>query len=262
MTRKVLRDATQFENLAIEFRDRFVSISEKKKNEKKSEALEIFSKKMEDLPSFWMDFRSYERRLRGIADFLSRIDDLFRTLYGSTLLLGGGLYFYYGSQSHFGDNISKILEAHEKVKDNIPKLVSKFDDEETLRIEEAYHTLMQSCYWSSVINSAVALEKRLFGILKSRNTKFLKQNRPNLRFSLGELIGVYINNKKRFQTCIPHRHDNLLTLINDYRIISAHSKQFDLDRATADAIFNLTLKFLIDDDCQPVVRKKKRDHKN
>jgi len=259
MTRQVLDEALRFESIVIKFRDTFIVDDPDENNtDAKLEQLSKLVKKLEERQSFWMNFSNYEKRVRGIADFLARMDDRFRALYGTTLLLGGGFYMSYGSDAKFKDNIDKILDAHKNVKDIIPDLVSKFDDEETLRIQEAYHTLVQGCYWSAVINSAVALEKRLFTILKSRNTKFLKQTKSNLRFSLGELIGVYIDNKKRFQICIPHRHDNLLTLVNDYRIISAHSKQFDIDRATADAIFNLTLKFLIDDDCRPINRKRKK----
>jgi hypothetical protein len=186
------------------------------------------------------------------------MDDKYCDLHGVTLRFGGGSYMRFGQIEEFSENIDAVLEYHEKVKDGIPGLTSKLDNEETNRIQEAYHTLQERCYWSSVINSAVALEKRLFTILKSRNTKFLEQRKSDLRFSLGELIGLYIDNKSKFNTCIPHRHDNLLTLVNDYRIISAHSKQFDIDRATTNAIFNLTLKFMVDDECRPVRRGRKK----
>jgi hypothetical protein len=259
MTRRVLQDILHFEEVVNRFKDEFVEPEEENDEQKKSENLKLskMEKRFEKIPRFWMSFRDYERRIRGAGDVLARMDDTFRDLYGTTLVFGAGYRLIFGNTIGFNENISRVLMEYNKVKDTIPGFIEKFDNEEILRIQEAYHTLIEGCYWSSVINSAVALEKRLFMILKSRNTKFMKQYRASLRFSLGELIGLYIDNKKSFHSCIPHRHDNLLTLVNDYRIISAHSKQFDLDSPTADAIFNLTLKFLIDDECHPVSRKKK-----
>ena len=246
MPRRALQDALRFEEIVNEFRDTIIKEDKKEKKLTKKES-----------PGFWMDFGSYSNRIRGAADILARMSDKYERLHGATMLFGGGVYMVFGQVKQFASNIEDVLEHHEKLKDGIPGLISKLDNEETLRIQEAYYTLQEQCYWSSVINSAVALEKRLFAVLKSRNTKFLVQRKTNLRFSLGELIGLYIDNKSKFKTCIPRRHDNLLTLVNDYRIISAHSKQFDIDRATADAIFNLTLKFMVDDECRPVRRGRK-----
>lgn len=248
MTRKALQDALRLEEIVNEFRDEFI------KEDKKEKKLSL----NKDMPSFWFDFRRYSSRIMGAADILARMDDKYYDLYRATMLFGGGLYWRFGQIKQFSQSIEAVLNCHEPVKDEIPELISKLDDEEVLRIQEAYHSLQEECYWSSVVNCAVALEKRLFAILKSRNTKLLTDRKPNLRFSLGELIGLYIDNKSKFKTCIPSRHDNLLTLSNDYRIISAHSKQLDIDRATADAVFNLMLKFMVDDECRPVRRGRKK----
>jgi hypothetical protein len=247
MTRNALHDALRFEEIVNEFRDEII-----KKDEKEKEI------SISENPRFWLDFRNYSSRIVGAADILARMDDKYQDLHGATLLFGGGLYMVFSRAERFSGNIEIVLEYHEEVKDGIPELISKLDDEEKSRIQEAYHTLQEQCYWSSVINCAVALEKRLFAILKSRNTKFLMDRKTNLEFSLGKLIGLYIDNKSAFKTCIPSRHDNLLTLANDYRIISAHSKRLDIDRATADAVFNLMLKFMVDDECRPVRRGRKK----
>jgi hypothetical protein len=246
MTRKALQDALKFEKLVNEFKDTLL------KEDKKEKKLSL-----RESPSFWLNFREYSSRIKGAADILARMSDKYQDLHGATLLFGGGVFMVFGPINLFSSNVKDVLEYYETVKDGIPGLISKLDYEESLRIQEAYHTLQEQCYWSSVINCAVALEKRLFSILKSRNTKFLKQSNADLRFSLGGLIGLYIKNKSEFKTCIPYRHDNLMTLVNDYRIISAHSKQLDIDRATADAVFNLTLKFMVDDECRPVRRGRK-----
>ena len=247
MPRRVLQDALRFEEIVNEFKDAIIKEDEKEKK---------LSKKIS--ARFWLDFGDYSSRIRGAADVLARMSDKYQDLHDATMLFGGRLYMIFGLVEHFSSNVVDVLEHYEKVKDGIPELISKLDYEEVLRIQEAYHTLQEQCYWSSVVNCAVALEKRLFAILKSRNTKFLKDIKTNLEFSFGRLIGLYINNKSTFKTCIPSRHDSLLTLVNDYRIISVHSKQRDIDRATADAVFNLTLKFMVDDECRPVRRGRKK----
>lgn len=207
---------------------------------------------------WWRVFARYKSRLDGAADFLARVDDSFGRLANMVSSTGSKGTFVYISGEQFKESIANTLEAYSKIKERIGPQLSKLDDEEKLRIEEAYHTLCQDCFWSSVVNCAVALEKRLFEILKSRNSAFMESARKDLQFTLGQLVGLYIQNKKEFNECIPAKHDNLMGLVSDYRIISVHAKQSDVDRTTADAIFNLTLKFLMDDECRPIRRGRKK----
>lgn len=241
MTRNVIDIIEDFEKIIDQFKDEI-----KKLEEPEGES-----------PEFWDIYNHNQRKILGASDFMARLDDRFRPLFGAASLLGGEIFSYYGNLERFMENIEVVKKEFNKIKEIIEDFVSLFDHEERRRIEEAYHTLIEDCFWSSIINSAVALEKRLFSILKSRNTKFMKERNPNLRYTLGALIRLYLDNEGKFQSCIPNRHHNLLSLTNDYRILSAHSKQSDFDRPIADAILNLTIKFLIDNDCRPVRRKKR-----
>jgi hypothetical protein len=60
-----------------------------------------------------------------------------------------------------------------------------------------------------------------------------------------------LDNKGDFGKCIPDRHEHLLKLVNSFRIVSAHPKQSEIEQSTADAVFNLVLKFLLDKECEP-----------
>ncbi len=86
-------------------------------------------------------------------------------------------------------------------------------------------------------------------LLKDANESFLKEKRKKLDFSFGELVDLYILNKKIFNSIIPTKYDSLLKLCNKYRIISAHAKEEILTRRETEAILNLTFSFLLDDRC-------------
>jgi hypothetical protein len=131
-------------------------------------------------------------------------------------------------------------------------MLSALTSEESSRIDEAFHCMKEKCNWSSVINSAVALESRLFKILNRKSKRTLVSIRPDLIFTLGNLADAYLNNKQKFGNCIPNRHEHLLKLVNSFRIVSAHPKQYEVDKNTTEAVFNLTLNFLLDQECMPL----------
>ncbi|MFW9887215.1 MAG: hypothetical protein ACFFER_03480, partial [Candidatus Thorarchaeota archaeon] len=85
--------------------------------------------------------------------------------------------------------------------------------------------------------------------------EYLKAKSKQLRFSFGELVDIYLDNKYEFKNCIPDRHDYVLKLLNKYRIFSVHAKQVRIEQNEADALFNLTLSFIFDPKC--VVTKQK-----
>ena len=72
-----------------------------------------------------------------------------------------------------------------------------------------------------------------------------------MNFTLGGLVALYIENKYKFNNCIPKLHDGLLKLVNEYRILSAHSKKKEITKINADAIFNLVIVFLLGPECWP-----------
>ena len=131
----------------------------------------------------------------------------------------------------------------------IQQAVSKFDIYEQQRLEEAFHNLQEKCYFSSVINAVVALEHRLLHLLRRENESYLKQKFKDDRFSLGDLIWTYLDNKVAFDEVIPKQHENLLKLCNDYRKISVHAKGIQIKPNVAESILKLTFSFLLDDNC-------------
>lgn len=209
-----------------------------------------------NLPTGYLMVAYYSRfrnRFRSVFEFIARVDEDFERILKIANKLDHPNEY---NHKKFQEIIHQI--AHEcKKKKKSPSIASlrKLSNEERDRIEESFHCLREKCYWSAVINGAVALEGRLFQILKLRSKKTLEALNPALRFTLGGLADAYLGNKSAFGNCIPKRHEHLLKHINEYRIVSAHPKQFKVDKKTADGIFNFTLAFLLDKECEPPKKK-------
>ena len=209
-----------------------------------------------DCTQYWVDFVFLRQDVERVIDLLIRIDEKYSSLKDPFLKLAPHTP---SEEGQVQDVMTEISEEYARTKSDSLMQAKQMSREEIERIEEAYHNLVENCYWSAVVNSAVALESRLFFLLKRRSKKTLEAIKPDLKFTLGHLADIYLNNKGKFKNFIPLQHEHLLKLINQYRIISAHPKQFKVDKKTADAIFNFTLSFLLDEGCKlPKPRKHKK----
>ncbi len=209
--------------------------------------------------AFWQVFYLYKEELSRIIDFLSRVDSRYSRLKIIHGRLGSGGYMNFGGRKQFQEVIRELIEKYREFRFDLIGKLSTLHDDEKERLNEAYHTLKEDCFWSSIANCSVLLESRILKILKRKNSKFLKTKNKQLRFSFGELVDIYLDNKHKFKNCIPQKHDHVLKLLNKYRIVSVHAKQVAIDQNEANALFNLTLSFIFDPKC--VVAKRKSGKK-
>ncbi len=144
----------------------------------------------------------------------------------------------------------RLKERIQLYQEDLSKQIQKFSASEKKRLNEAYHCTRDWCYFSVVINSVVALEFRLLELLKKENQQHLASFNDDFRFTFGQLIDIYLNNKTKFNNIVPKKFDNQLRLCNSYRILSAHAKDEEVNANDAQAILNLTLSFLLDDRCR------------
>ncbi len=144
----------------------------------------------------------------------------------------------------------RLKERIQLYQEDLSKQIQKFSASEKKRLNEAFHCTRDWCYFSVIINSVVALEFRLLEILKKENKQHLASINDDFRFTFGQLIDIYLNNKTKFNNTIPKKFDNLLKLCNSYRIFSAHAKDEEVNTNDAKAILNLTLSFLLDNRCK------------
>jgi len=109
--------------------------------------------------------------------------------------------------------------------------------EEIERLDESLVCLCNYCYYSVVLNAAVAVESRLRKILcKTKSDKAM----------LGKLISELENKNSIGGIHFPEKYQALLKMLNKYRILAAHSKKEFLDHHVASAIFHLSIEFLLD----------------
>ena len=212
---------------------------------------EINSEEYESI-TYYRYYWSLRNSVGSYLDFLTRVDEGFEHTKDP-------IHKWAPKTPHYRGLLQEILgeieEEYSKITSFKLEQLKVCTSEESERINESFHCLMEGCCWSAVINSAVALESRLFLILKRRSKKTLESINPRLRFTLGQLADAYLKNKSAFKNCIPPYYEHLLKLVNQYRIFSAHPKRFNVDRKTADGIFNFTLDFLLDKECEPPKKK-------
>jgi hypothetical protein len=154
---------------------------------------------------------------------------------------------FMGGEDGINNVFDELITHFERHKGEINRQTKEFSEMEIIRLNEALFTFHSNCYLSAIINCSVVLESRLLGILKKKNESYLKSKKPTMRFTLGELIRTYLNNKEEFQTIIPAKYDSLLETCNSYRTYSAHAKNEELNRNDAQAVLSMTFSFLLDE---------------
>jgi hypothetical protein len=144
-------------------------------------------------------------------------------------------------RSYFEEMIKKIRTGFNNVKNEIKEKISLLNPAEIDRVNEAIHCFLEGCYYSSVAMSVHAIEFRLFSLMMSICPD------PKLEeLTLGQLIGEYLDDKQKYGSVIPKKHEPLLDHCNTYRIFSVHPKKEEINKLVASSILNMTFLFLLD----------------
>ncbi len=142
-------------------------------------------------------------------------------------------------ESHI-DFIANIFrEAEEEIRNRLQLL----EKEEIDRLNEALHCYGQSCNYAAIAMSVSAIEFRLLSLMMSECPD------PKLdELTLGQLIREYLDDKEKYGSAIPKKHQPLLEHCNVYRVFSVHPKREKITRSIASSIINMTFAFLLDED--------------
>jgi hypothetical protein len=130
------------------------------------------------------------------------------------------------------------------VQSELAERVSRLDNEEKYRLDDAIHCFFEDCNLSSAIMAISAVENRLLRLLIKGNPA---EQDTLESLTLGQLISQYLKNKQRYAGTVPERHHELLNLCNKYRIYAVHPKGQEISRNIAGAILRLTFEFLMDE---------------
>lgn len=138
--------------------------------------------------------------------------------------------------------IDDVGNTFKEVEEEIKREISKLDEVEKDRLNEAIHTFFEGCYYSSVGMSVCAIEHRL---LKLMTNVRLKKKKELEKLTLGQLIKIYLENKDEYKHVVPERHEYLLNLCNRYRVSAVHPKGEKITKILAFSILGLTFEFLL-----------------
>ena len=134
-----------------------------------------------------------------------------------------------------------MKKAFRRAKNEIREAISNLNPEEIDRLNEAIHCFLEGCFYSSVAMSVSAIEFRLFSLMVS-----MCPDSKLEELTLGQLIREYLDNKQKYGSVIPKKHEPLLEHCNTYRIFSVHPKKEEINKPIASSILNMTFLFLLD----------------
>lgn len=144
-------------------------------------------------------------------------------------------------RTDFEAHLDYIKNVFKDVQEEIRDKLQLLDVEEVNRLNEALNCYIQGCNYAAIAIAVSAIEFRLLNLMQ------LVKSNPDLeKYTLGELINEYLQNKKEYKNIIPKKHEPLLNLCNIYRIFSVHPKKEKITRAIATSIINMTFAFLLD----------------
>ena len=144
-------------------------------------------------------------------------------------------------ESRFKTNLGQVKKAFRRAKNEIREAISNLNPEEIDRLNEAIHCFLEGCFYSSVAMSVSAIEFRLFSLMVS-----MCPDSKLEELTLGQLIREYLDNKQKYGSVIPKKHEPLLEHCNTYRIFSVHPKKEEINKPIASSILNMTFLFLLD----------------
>lgn len=197
-------------------------------------------------------FHGQYMQLSAVVALMSKIHDKFqRSVRRVKQLEHGSLFFGLPSKEELQRILSELKEDFRRYNEPLVSALSNFSPEEVKRMDEAFYTLRERCFWSAIVNSAAAFESRLLALLRRRNLKFLRTLNKDLDFGLGELSNTYLQNLDQFSRLLPPGYEDLIKQIDSYRRLFAHPEQVSVDERNADIVFTQTLRFLCDSECQP-----------
>ncbi|MFX1563898.1 MAG: hypothetical protein ACFFDP_11405 [Promethearchaeota archaeon] len=186
--------------------------------------------------------------LCAVLEFLERVDSGFEAARLLAERVQDDVMYGLPNSNQSIWTLNEIVKDWKSRRDGLFRKLSLLEKQEVLRVDEAWHSYQEYGYWSVIVNCAVAMESRLWRILDSRNPEVLKKVRGYPKLTFGALSRAYLDDKGSFGSCIPNKYEGLLVTVNSYRNISAHAKEEEVLRREADALFNLTLTFLIDEE--------------
>jgi hypothetical protein len=140
---------------------------------------------------------------------------------------------------------------HVKFLDNeLKQKTKRLSCAECIRLDEALVCYENYAFHASVIMAVSAVEARITASIRKANLRLY--NSQFSKFTLGRLISIFDSDKfkdtkyVRIKKLMPDRHRPLVTLLNQYRVFSAHPKEEQITAQIADSMLHLSFAFMLD----------------
>lgn len=150
----------------------------------------------------------------------------------------------------FQSLIKRLKEAINFLENDISNKLERFTCLECMRLDEAIVCFQNYCFYACIIMAVSAVENRIHEMIR-KNDKELYSSYFE-KATLGQLIQVFDESQfidKKFQKIkrlMPKKHKPLITLLNQYRVFSAHPKEETITAQIAESVLLLSFTFMMD----------------
>lgn len=130
---------------------------------------------------------------------------------------------------------------------------------ESIRLDEALVCFENYSFYASVVMAVSAVESRIVELIRRKNKTLY--NSTFSKATLGQLIQLFdprMYTQPKYsgvKKLIPEKHKPLITLLNQYRVFSAHPKDDVITAQIAEAILHMSFCFMIDETTSPYSKK-------
>jgi hypothetical protein len=145
----------------------------------------------------------------------------------------------------------EVTFADREVSDKVIRLTCM----ECEKLDEALVCYSNYCFYASVVMAVSAVETRIHEMVKKANLSLYSKYFKNA--TLGHLLQVFDDDHykepkfKRIKNLLPAKHRPLVTLLNLYRVFSAHPKGEIITAQLAESVLNLCFAFVTDPAISP-----------
>lgn len=157
-------------------------------------------------------------------------------------------------------SLTKELEGHiHFIEKDIADKLKRFTCVECERLDEAIVCFQNYCFVASIIMAVSAVENRINELIRSKDSKLHSAHFK--KATLGQLIQVFDDKQytdtkfQKIKKLMPDKHKPLITLLNLYRVFSAHPKEEKITPQIAESVLHLSFAFMLDVTTSPYTKK-------
>jgi len=157
------------------------------------------------------------------------------------------------TMSNFDDFQTLINDLASQIKFIEPELrdkLSRLECRECMRLDEALVCFENYCFRSAIVMAVSAVEYRIVELIRRSDEKLYLQHFS--KATLGQLIDVFNEDRYKneeygqIKSLMPAKHKPLISLLNQYRVFSAHPKDEEVTPQIAEAVLHLAFAFMTD----------------